>query len=57
MQLQVQQKLDTCNLKVRLSADLNEFVIKISQELNCSKSEAIRSMIKACRAGFKKDAE
>lgn len=57
MQLQVQKKVDAYNLKVRLSEDLNQFVIQISEELNCSKSEAVRSMIKACRAGFKKEAE
>lgn len=57
MKLEVQSKVNSCSHQVRLPQDLNEFVIKISEELNCSKSEAIRSMIKACMAGFKKDAE
>lgn len=56
MELQI-EKTKNLNVNVRLTKDLNDFVNQISKELDCTKSEAIRSMIKACRAGFKKEGE
>lgn len=56
MDLEIRKKNDF-NHQVRLPIDLNDFVVNVSKELNCSKSEAIRSMIKACKEEFKKKGE
>ena len=55
MELENQNKAKPYICQVRLSEDLEQFVNEISKELSCTKSEAIRSIIRACRADFKRE--
>lgn len=55
MKLEIpERKLISCQL--RLDRELNDFVTSVAKDLSCSKSEAIRAMIKVCKnANWRKE--
>lgn len=48
MELIIQNKKTVIH-QVRLDKELDEFIIKVSKDLSCSKSEAIRAMVRFCK--------
>ena len=48
MKLIIEEK-KTIIHQIRLDNEINDFVMSVAKDLSCSKSEAIRAMIKFCK--------
>lgn len=48
MQLVIEEK-KTIIHQIRLDNELNDFVMSVAKDLSCSKSQAMRAMIKFCK--------
>jgi len=51
LQTENEEKPFVCH--VRLSQNMNDYIVKVSDQLKCNKSEAIRAMIRACKDNCK----